>query len=65
MACVAIGAPVNQGTSEREEKRGAFAKLRLGPDPPAMAGNDALNDRESDAGPCILVAIMESLKGCE
>src|SRR5919106_1124266 len=50
---------------QREIKRAAFPSLGLHPDPPTMALDDFLGDRQTDAGAGILVSAMQALEDQE
>src|SRR2546421_5170451 len=45
-----------------KEKRGAAVGLRLGPDTPAVAVDDALRDRQADAGAVIVLGAVQPLE---
>src|SRR4029450_13144413 len=49
----------------REEEAAACSGSGLDPDPPAVALDDLLADREADPGPGVLVASVEALEGRE
>src|SRR5215470_19444284 len=53
------------GTPQGEEERCAAADLALGPDPAAMAVNDALHGGEPDAGAFEFGRRMQPLKRAE
>ena len=50
---------------QREVKRRAFVRLAFGPDAPAMAGDDAVDDRQADAGAFEIVGAMQALEHAE
>src|SRR5919204_6407796 len=47
---------------QRKEKRGAAVGLRLGPDTPAVAMDDALHDRQAHSGACIVLGTVQPLE---
>src|SRR5919202_2155045 len=47
---------------QRKVKRGAAVGLRIGPDTPAMAVDDALRDREAHSSACIVLGTMQPLE---
>src|SRR5919197_4334909 len=47
---------------QREEKHGAAVELRLSPDTPAVAVDDALHNRQADAGACIVLGTVQPLE---
>src|SRR5712672_3333515 len=50
---------------QAEGERRALARFRLGPDAAAMALDDAVDDREADAGALELLGAVQPLKGAE
>src|SRR6185437_9178282 len=50
---------------QKKIKSGAFARLRIGPDPSAVAIDDPLHDCEADTGPRKLYGTVQPLKHAE
>src|SRR5262245_60484119 len=50
---------------QSEVKRSPLARLRFGPDPPPMAVDDALDDRQAHARALIVLGAVEALEDAE